>query len=134
MDAPLLIHHETHAPSEINRLRDEGHDIRAAVASRTDEPSYAEICMQYLCLEDGMSLKECFQDRVDIDCYNDKTHHLTRLQKQTGIPFEEMCFFDNEYWNIKCVMPIGVSSFYTPKGMTREAWKDALKEFGMADW
>ena len=90
--------------------------------------------MQYLCLEDGMSLKECFQDRVDIDCYNDKTHHLTRLQKQTGIPFEEMCFFDNEYWNIKCVMPIGVSSFYTPKGMTREAWKDALKEFGMADW
>ena len=123
-----------HALQEINRLRDEGHDIQAAVASRTDEPKWAHICMKHLLLQDGTTLKECFEDRIEIDCRNDKTHHLKRLQKQTGIPLEHMCFFDNEHWNIDCVRKIGVESIYTPDGMTRGAWKAALKVIEMHDW
>lgn len=124
----------SHALMEINRLREEGHDIVAAVASRTDEPKWAAICMDHLLLPDGSTLGDCFEDRIEIDCYNDKTHHLRRLHKQTGVPYDEMCFFDNEYWNIECVRKIGVQSIYTPDGMTRSAWKDALKVFDMADW
>lgn len=44
-----------------------------------------------------------------------------------------MCFFDNEYWNIEDVrskLPT-VKSYYTPDGMSREAWDDAMKEFKM---
>jgi len=124
----------SYALQEINRLRSEGHDIRAAVASRTDEPDWAHICMKHLLLSDGTTLKDCFDDRIVIDCWKSKTHHLTRLQQQTGVALEEMCFFDNEHWNIECVRKIGVHSVYTPDGMTRGAWKEALKAFGMTDW
>lgn len=123
-----------HALMEINRLREDGHDIFAAVASRTDEEKWATICMDHLQLPDGSTLKQCFDDRIEIDCYNDKTHHLRRLQKQTGVPYDQMCFFDNEYWNIECVRKIGVASIYTPDGMTRSAWKEGLKIFEMNDW
>jgi Acid Phosphatase len=47
---------------------------------------------------------------------------------------EEMCFFNNEHWNIDCVRKIGVHSVYTPDGMTRGAWKEARKAFRMVDW
>lgn len=124
----------SHALMEINRLRDDGHDIHAAVASRTDEPKFAEICMRHLQLKDDATLKDCFEDRIEIDCYNDKTHHLKRLHQQTGIAYKDMCFFDNEHWNVECVRKLEVESIYTPDGMTRSAWKDALKVFGMTDW
>jgi len=35
--------------------------------------------------------------------YNRKTVHLTNLHNITGIPFESMVFFDNEYGNIRDV-------------------------------
>ena len=123
-----------YALQEINRLRSDGHNIHAAVASRTDQPDWAHVCMKHLKLPDGTTLSDCFQDRIEIDCLRDKTHHITQLQKKTGIPLEEMCFFDNEHWNIECVRKIGVLSIYTPDGMTRSAWKDALKTFRMHDW
>ena len=77
--------------------------------------------MKYLQIPDKTTLKECFEDHIEIDCYNDKTHHLWRLHEQTGIPYEEMCFFDNEYWNIEYVRKLGVESIYTPDNMTRKA-------------
>lgn len=123
-----------YALQEINRLRSDGHNIHAAVASRTDQADWAHVCMKHLQLPDGTTLSDCFQDRIEIDCMRDKTHHITRLQKKTGIALEEMCFFDNEHWNIECVRKIGVLSIYTPDGMTRGAWKDALKAFQMHDW
>jgi magnesium-dependent phosphatase 1 len=121
------------ALSEINRLRDEGYDVSAAAASRTDQESWANICLKYLIVHDETTLQDCFEDRVDIDCFNDKTHHFRRLHKQTGIPFKDMAFFDNEYWNISTVAKLGVRCFYTPDGMTRIIWKQALAEFGMED-
>ena len=123
-----------YALQEINRLRSDGHDIHAAVASRTDQEEWAHTCMKHLQLPDGTTLSDCFQDRIEIDCMRDKTHHIRRLEKKTGIPLHEMCFFDNEHWNIECVRKIGVLSLYTPDGMTRRAWKEALKAFGMHDW
>jgi magnesium-dependent phosphatase 1 len=123
-----------HALCEIHRLAEEGHDIRAAVASRTDEPQWAHTCMQHLQLPNGQTLKSMFQDRIVIDCFHSKTYHLERLHFQTGVPFKDMVFFDNEYWNIECVKQAGVRSIYTPKGMSKEAWKEALRDFGMQDW
>mmetsp|Transcript_8251 Transcript_8251/g.19137 ORF Transcript_8251/g.19137 Transcript_8251/m.19137 type:complete len:168 (+) Transcript_8251:195-698(+) len=117
------------ALAEIERLRQEGHEVYAAVASRCDETEYADICLKHLVIHGGKTLQECFQDRVQIDPYSDKTHHLQRLHEQTGIPFENMCFFDNEIWNIRCVSKLGVKSIYTPDGMTTEAWEEALSNF-----
>lgn len=120
------------ALAEINRMREEGHDIYAAVASRTDEPSWARICMKHLILEDGTTLQECFGTRVEI-AGESKAKHLERLRRQTGVEFEEMAFFDNERWNIQDVsrkLP-GVKCVYTPNGMTRKAWEDTLAKFGL---
>lgn len=124
-----------HALSEIQRLKQEGHDIQAAVASRTDEPAWADVCMKHLCLPDGTTtLYDCFRGFIEIDWNNDKTHHFRRLHQQTGIPYEQMCFFDNEEWNIQCVSRLGVTCIYTPDGMTRKDWREALAAHGMTDW
>jgi magnesium-dependent phosphatase 1 len=133
-DTPITIFDgASFALSEINRLRKEGYDIVAAAASRTDQESWANVCPKYLIVHDETTLQDCFEDRVDIDCFNDKTHHLRRLHQQTGIAYKDMAFFDNEYWNISCVSKLGVRCFYTPDGMTRSIWKKALTEFGMED-
>jgi magnesium-dependent phosphatase 1 len=79
-----------------NRLRSEGREIKAAVASRTDEPDWAKFCMDHLVVEDGTTPTSCFGNLVEIS-YNNKTHHFRRLHQKTGIPFENMVFFDNEF-------------------------------------
>lgn len=123
----------SYALSEINRLNKEIYDdddkIRAAIASKTDEPSWARSCLKWLTIHDGSTLQSCFRpDLIEIS-YNDKSRHLKNLQKTTGIPFESMVFFDNEKWNFLNVRDLGVKCVHTPDGMTRKAWKDALKMF-----
>ena len=105
------------ALTEINKLRAEGLDICAGVASRTDEPEWAKFCMDELVVEDGSMLSECFGDRV----------HLQRLHRSTGVAFENMIFFDNEYSNISSVRSLGVRSFHTPNGMEEEHWREAKR-------
>jgi magnesium-dependent phosphatase 1 len=123
-----------HALSEIQRMKNEGHDIQAAVASKTDEPQWARICMDHLVLEDGQTtLADCFGHRVQIS-YGSKVRHLQTLHSMTGVPLEEICFFDNEHGNIRDVsrsLP-AVKCFYTPDGMTQQAWEQAKAEFGMS--
>ncbi|GAX09564.1 hypothetical protein FisN_16Lh259 [Fistulifera solaris] len=116
---------------EIKELRKRGHDIQAAVSSRTDEPEWARMCMDHLVLDDGVTtLAECFGRRVEIG-YNDKSLHLQRLHQATGVSYHEMCFFDNEHYNIKDVqrkLP-AVKCFYTPNGMSEKAWEEAKSAF-----
>jgi Acid Phosphatase len=114
------------ALTEINKMRAEGVDICAGVASRTDEPGWAKFCMDQLVVEDGSTLSECFEDRVEIS-FENKKHHLQRLHRSTGVPFENMVFFDNEYSNISSVRSLGVRSFHTPNGMEEEHWREAKK-------
>lgn len=121
------------ALTEINQMKADGIDIKAAVASKTDEPHWAEICMEHMAIDDGSSLAGCFENRVEIS-YGSKVGHITRLHKKTGIPYEEMAFFDNEYGNIRAVsrgLP-GVKCYYTPDGMTTDAWLKAKRDFGIA--
>lgn len=119
----------SHALSEINRMKKEGMEIQAAVSSRTDEPSWAHQCMKWLIADDGAPLSDCF-DHIEIS-FSDKARHFESLHRKTGVPFESMAFFDNEHWNIQSVSQLGVKCVYTPDGMTKEAWCEALEHFGM---
>lgn len=114
-------------------MKSEGCDIQAAVASKTDEPSWARVCMDHLVIDDeGTPLISCFQNgRLVEISYGNKKDHLNRLHKKTGIPFESMAFFDNEYGNIRSVSTLGVKCFYTPHGMSREDWDKAKADFGI---
>ena len=120
------------ALADIHRLQqEEGVDIRAAVASKTDEPDWARYCMQYLVVnKEGTTLQQCFGNLVEIS-YDNKKYHLQRLHKKTGIPYEQMVFFDNEYGNIRSVSSLGVKCIYTPNGMQEEHWKEAKQYFNL---
>lgn len=81
--------------------------IQIAIASRTDCPSYAKACMDWLQLPSGKTLTDCI-DFVEINCTRSKRFHFEQLHKRTKIPYDQMAFFDNEYWNIETVQPLGV--------------------------
>ena len=127
--------YSNYALTDIQRLQERGVDIQAAVASKTDEPEWARICMQHMAIHHNnatTSLADCFEHRVEIS-YGSKVGHITRLHKATGIALADMAFFDNEYGNIRSVSKAlpAVKCYYTPDGMTREAWEQAKRDFGM---
>lgn len=126
-----IMHDSAFALSEIKRVNREAAFgepiIQTAVASRTDEPEWADNCLKWLVAHDGSSLKSCF-DHVEIG-FSDKTKHFENLHRRTGISYENMVFFDNEKWNIRSVSRLGVKCLYTPNGMTRDAWKKAFDLF-----
>ena len=78
-------------------------------------------------VEDGSTLASCF-DTMVIQ-FGDKQRHFESLNRISGIPFENMCFFDDTYSNILSVSQLGVKCVHTPKGVTRDAWKKALYMF-----
>ena len=105
-----------HALTHIQNMKADGHPIQAAVASRTDEPRWARICMDHLVLGDGSTtLSDVFGDFVEIN-YGSKIGHIERLHRKSGIALEEMAFFDNERWNIQDVQAgLPVKCYYTPE-------------------
>lgn len=74
-------------------------------------------------------MSHCFGDLIEI-AYSNKKDHFRRLHKKTGIPYEEMVFFDNEQYNITSVQQLGVKCVYTPDGMMHEHWEEAKRKFG----
>lgn len=121
------------ALAEIETMKSMGYDIQAAVASKTDEPKWARFCMDHLVIDDqGTPLISCFENGKLVDiAYGNKKDHFKRLHKKTGIPFDCMAFFDNEYGNIKSVSSLGVKCYFTPDGMKRDDWDKAKKDFGI---
>jgi magnesium-dependent phosphatase-1 len=146
LSASFFSMHSSYALADIVRLKQEGHDVRAAVASRTDEPEWAFDCMEHLVVQlhddkDNaglVTLLDCFGGHrkknplIQIS-FQDKTHHFKRLHAATKVPYEDMVFFDNENWNIRSVSKLGVKCIYTPDGMKKRHWDEAKKYFGMMD-
>ena len=107
-------------------------DLQLAISSRTDEPSWAYQLMKWLVAADGIPLSKCFDDQNLIEIsYSDKYKHFESLHRKTGIPFENMVFFDNERWNCQSVEQLGVKCYHTPNGMTRDDWNLCLEDFGL---
>lgn len=100
---------------------------KVAWVSCTDEPSWADECMEKFRTPMGVPLV----DRVQEQCIYkaNKQSHFRDLQERTGIAFDDMIFFDNEGGNIDSVERIGVCSVYCPNGMTKKIW-----ESGLASW
>lgn len=99
-----------------------------AWVSCTDEPRWAEECMQKFRTPRNVPLV----DRVDVQCIykaNKQTHFRDLQQQYPQIEFCDMLFFDNERSNIHEVQKLGVHSVYCPKGMTQQIW-----EQGLASW
>jgi magnesium-dependent phosphatase 1 len=58
-----------------------------------------------------------------------KVKHFSSLHAITGIPYNEMIFFDDEMRNDEVNKKLGVHFVYVPDGMTFELFLSAIKEF-----
>ncbi|KAK3110395.1 hypothetical protein LTR53_015363 [Teratosphaeriaceae sp. CCFEE 6253] len=96
-------------------------NITVGAASRTHTPDLARQMLSMLSVpsESGTSRKAI--DMFDyMEIYpGSKTTHFQRLQKQTGIAYEEMLFFDDESRN-RNVETLGVVMQLVKNGVTRQ--------------
>lgn len=86
-------------------------DVALAVASRTYAPDWANELMELF------GIKKYFQN---FEIYpGSKIEHFQSLQLKTGICFDEMIFFDDEYRNIDEVGRLGVNAVYVENGINK---------------
>jgi len=99
-----------------------------AIASRTDEPTWAKECMRKFVLDrEGKHTIDTVLVHQEYTYKGCKTTHHRNLHKKTGVPYEEMVFFDNEHCNIEEVAPLGVHCVYCPDGVTQNVWRDGIE-------
>ena len=106
---------------------------KVAISSRCDEPDWAAELLDNFRIDDDtggtFALREVFDPSLIEICPDDKRDQFERLSERSGIPLEEMVFFDNEPGNVRSVARMGVTCVYSPEGVTNDAWRLALDEF-----
>ena len=105
---------------------DKWSDTKFAVASRTSSVQWAHHLLQEFDLYN-------FFDYIEIFPGN-KKQHFANLQELSGIPYNEMIFFDDardgKYGNCVPVSQLGVLSVHTPNGLYEEdIWTKALSHY-----
>lgn len=132
----------------LQEVHDGEHEgMRLAVASSADTPLAELIGRQamgalevvpgvsvrdVLCrgFEDGRNLLIGRQPPLSVD---KSLSHFPLLQEATGIPYEEMLFFDDSLWSDHCAFVErncpGVVTQRTPRGMTVKEWRDGLRKY-----
>jgi magnesium-dependent phosphatase 1 len=122
-----------------------------AVASRTTEPKWAKTCMRLMDVDIGGQSVSVGEDEEDEDDEEDvaktslqsivdyeaiyprnKRVHFEQLKKDSGIPYEDMLFFDNEYGNVHDIQKLGVTCAYCPQGLTEGSWIQGMEAFQTA--
>ena len=51
------------------------------------------------------------------------------IARKTKVPLEDMIFFDNEHGNCETVAGVGCTVLFTPDGVTRAGFEEALNKF-----
>ena len=108
--------------------------VQLAAVSRTSYPEWAQECLELMQFEHGttnelVSVKSVLHF---VHAYpGDKQTHFRRIQKESGVDFDQMVFFDNERRNVTSVARLGVHSVFTPDAMTEVAWQKTLAKFGI---
>ena len=72
-------------------------DVQVAVASTSLEPSYSHACLRGIEILPGQSMRDVIKfDQIGRSgrLTSRKTTHFRLLHEQSGIPYEEMLFFD----------------------------------------
>lgn len=114
---PVRLYDDVH---EILKHCDD-HAITLALASRTEQPTWARELLARLDITHRFAFAEIYP--------SSKLRHFAALQKDTGFAYEEMLFFDDEMRNIHEVGGLGVTSVYVRDGMTAELFHGSLAEF-----
>lgn len=95
-------------------------DIAMALASRTEQPPWARELVGMLGIAERFAHAEIYP--------SSKLVHFEALQEDSGVPYEEMLFFDDEMRNIREVSTLGVTCVYVSDGMTRAVFDEGLEQ------
>jgi len=99
-------------------------ETKVAFASRSNKREWCFDCMRLLEVGSGLSILDTSSQT---EIYSgSKRAHFAEIRKRSGVPFNEMLFFDNERLNITEVSQLGVTCLYTPGGMSEGFWAEGL--------
>lgn len=91
----------------LNNLR--GLGIQLAVASRTNEPTWARQLMKLLEIEHYFEFTEIYPAS--------KLRHLSKISSESGVPYSEIVFFDDEHRNIVDARSLGIEAVFVQNGI-----------------
>ncbi|XP_022188666.1 magnesium-dependent phosphatase 1 isoform X2 [Nilaparvata lugens] len=106
-------------PKMLQHLHDNNYTL--GVASRTGEIEGAKSLLHLLDWDKYFKYKEIYP--------GDKTTHFSRFKKNTGLPYEDMLFFDDENRNIVDVSKLGATCILVQDGMSMDELDKGLKRF-----
>ncbi|MBN2344374.1 MAG: magnesium-dependent phosphatase-1 [Deltaproteobacteria bacterium] len=98
-------------------------DYDMAVASKTGEPDWARTLLELFQIRHYFRYEEIYPAN--------KVRHFRRLAAASGVEFEHMLFFDDEYPNIRDVGALGVHAVHIRNGITRHIVMTALDNFAI---
>ena len=103
-------------------------DMQIAVASSTTHPRWAQRCLELFPMD---PIAKTMHEGLDYRAMypRNKRNHFRQIHEESGIDYADMMFFDNEYYNIDTVSPLGVTCIYCPDGMTWKHWEQGIKAF-----
>ena len=76
-------------------------ETKVAIASKCDEPDWANECLDKFELPDKTNLRSVFQDDLIEIYYGCKQKHLKEIAKKSNIKLKDMIFFDNQMDNCR---------------------------------
>ena len=112
--------------ADLYRRMEAGEPLLVGIASRSDEPEWARECLRKFLVAEGVCMMDVVTEARCEIYGGSKQKHLKALQRKTSIPFDRMCFFDDQSGNIQDVGALGVHCFLTPRGVTTELYERGL--------
>lgn len=109
------------------------HGVLLAAASTSLEPSYSDTCLKHLEILPNLTVDQMlsFRQIGRTGRLNaDKRTHFQLLHQESGVPYEEMLFFDDDNWgpHTRTVYDAyGVIGQRTPNGMTLREFEFGLE-------
>ncbi|KAJ6632178.1 magnesium-dependent phosphatase-1 [Mycena sp. CBHHK59/15] len=114
-------------PAILRRLHEQG--VLIAACSRTHAPEIARQALKLLLVprNDGEPAQPAIEFFTETEIYpGSKLTHFRALHKNTGIPYEQMLFFDDESRNRE-VERLGVTFHLTPRGLDNAAFDAGIR-------
>lgn len=110
-------------------------DVQLATASSSLEPSYSYACLDGIEILPGLVIGDMMNYNQIGRTGNlspDKITHFQQLHEESGIPYNEMLFFDDCNWGDHCervTKAFGVISQRTPHGLQWKEFETGLSKY-----